>query len=306
MSIEDMKLAFDKAVNMAYMQKRPMVVVEGKDDLSIYMRIANEIKDNITVRPIQYYKNCSAGCNQIEKEFKKLNDQYSNDHEVYKYTLGVMDRDAKGFRGELKAYTGIYYLDFYSLENCFVSLKSLLHVFAYLTHVTPDILDDKLCSYILEKINYSKDNFYYATLEALKNAVDSSYDALIGFSGGYEESLKNPNLNKKLVEKSADLDAFAMDINIQNECILNFGNFCKGKWHLKYFLNEIKRIADDSFRDCGKSLAQCTYCEIDDKKNCLYRVKTKPDVNQITNVVKDKLENGEFTKVSHRMSLLAS
>lgn len=306
MNQEDMRLAFDKAVIMAVMQKCPLIVVEGKDDLPIYVDIAKTIRNDISVKPIQYYKECSPGCNQIETRFESLNNKYSPGHKVFSYVLGVVDRDAKAFRNEIKTYHGLHYLNWYSFENHFVNKNSLLSVLKHLTSVTSDMLNDNLSNQVLTKINISINKFYYATLEALKNAVDPNYDALIGFSGGYESAFKNPLIKNKLVERRASLDVFAQGLGIQTTNILEFSSFCKGKWHLRYFINEIQNIVVGIHEDCGTKFDICPYCEIDDSDNCLYKVKNKSDVSELIKIIKGNLGNAEFSCISSRIESLAS
>ena len=306
MNQQDMRLPFDKAVNMAFMQKRPLIVVEGKDDLPIYTDIANSIHNNFNVKPIQYYQECSSGCKQIEIKIELLNNKYPPDHKIFSYVLGIVDKDTKEFRNEIKTYNSLHYLNYYSFENHFVSKNSLLHILKHLTSVSSDLLNDNIAQKVINEINSSVYKFYYVTLEALKNAIEPNYNGLIGFSDGYESALNNIKIKKKLIEKYSELDIFAQKLKIQTLNIMEFGSFCKGKWHLSYFIREIQNIVKDISKHCGNEIDICPYCEINDLDNCLYKIKSKSDVNELIRIVKNNLENAELSCVISKITSLAT
>jgi len=305
MSIENMKLSLHDAIINAVMIKKPLVVVEGKDDLPIYTKLAKTISGNTNVKPIQYFKDCSSGCSEIERKVEEVNNIYSHEHKAYDYFLGVVDRDAKEFRGEIKNYDGIFYLDTYSFENSFVSKNTLLSIVENITTLTSNELTEDLSGILLEKINSSLTEFYYVTLEALKNAVERDYEGLIGFSDGYEKALKNPNIRSQLMQKREELDVFASNNNLSCCCILNFGHFCKGKWHLQYFLTRIKEYAKTLSSFCGENIEQCPYCKVQDYSNCLYKVKSNIDISHLIAFMKSDLNNANFGSIENKLIQLA-
>ncbi len=300
-----MKLSLHDAIINAVMVKEPLVVVEGKDDLPIYTKLAGTISGNINVKPIQYFKGCSSGCSEIERKIEEVNNIYSHEHKAYDYFLGVVDRDAKEFRGEIKNYDGIFYLDTYSFENSFVSKNTLLSMVENITSLTESELTGDLSESLLNEINSSLTDFYYVTLEALKNSVETNYEGLIGFSDAYETALKNPNIKIQLLNKREGLDIFANEKNLSCDCILNFSHFCKGKWHLKYFLTEIKKYAKNLHSLCGVHLEQCPYCKINDYSNCLYKVKSNIDVSHMITFMKSDLDNADFEAIKNKLTQLA-
>ena len=306
MGIENMRLSLHDGIKKSVMTKKPLLVVEGKDDLSIYKELASEVNSKIDVKPIAYFKSCSPGCAEIERKVRELNGIYPTNHSVYDSFLGIVDRDAKEFRNDISELDGIFYLETYSFENSFVTETTLQNAVKQLTSITTDELNEELNESLLGSINNSLLEFYYITLEALKNAVDIDYDGLVGFSGGYEEALYNPNIKNPLIDRRPSLDQFAENNGIECGCILSFGRFCKGKWHLQYFLNEIKKHAVDLHRHCGGALSQCTYCEINENDSCLYKVKGNIDVSHMTTFMKNDLSNARLSYVKLRLGSLAA
>lgn len=144
------------------------------------------------------------------------------------------------------------------------------------------------------------------TLEALKNAVDTDYQGLIGFSDGYDAALKNSNVLSELKERQSDLDQFAENHSLFGNCIFSLGHFCKGKWHLQYFINEVKKCAQHLYESCGETFPRCLYCEIEKKDSCLYKVKFNTDTSHMTKFLKGDLSNANLDYLKHEFGRLSA
>ena len=253
MTREDMQLSVHDAIKNAIMTRKPLVIVEGKDDLPIYVKLTKQINNNFNVKPIEYFKECVSGCYEIETKIEEINSLYSSNHTIYNMFIGIVDRDTREFRNTFKNLNGILYLDTYSFENSYVTKETLLNVVEHLTSVTENELNNNLSDTIINKINESSSTFYFTTLEALKNSVEVGYSGLLGFSDNYNKVLMNPNLLDELNNKKIYLEEFARYNNITNTCILTMHRFCKGKWHLSYFVNAICKHTKDIHNYCGDS-----------------------------------------------------
>jgi len=305
MSREQLKVEFHNAVKTAVMTKRPLVVVEGKDDLSLYIELINYKNNKFNVKPIEYFKDCNSGCAEIENQVTFINQKYSNGHLVYKYFKGIVDTDAKAFRNEKKERAGILYLDSYSFENSFVTEKSIIETIKTLTSVSREQLNIKLTTKVINLINTQVKEFYYITLEALRNAVEENYDSLLGFSDGYERFMFDNNQKQLLQAKYNDLDAFAETHNISNGSILQMKTFCKGKWHLRFFLKSLLDYMNELHQACGQDLTQCPLCEIGDLDNCLYKKHTSMSVTQLISVIKKDIKNSDLNYVRDNIENMA-
>jgi hypothetical protein len=304
MSKENMRVEFHNAVKTAFMTKKPLVIVEGKDDLGIYINLINGKSSKYNVKPIEYFKGCDSGCSAIEKKITYINQKYEEGHSVYKYFKGIVDSDAKPFRNEIDERAGILYLNSYSFENSFVTDKSIIYIIQLLTSITHEESTRSLSDKMMELINTQLLEFYYITLEALKNAVVENYDSLLGFSDGYERFLYDKTKSDLLERKRKELDLFAHKYALSDKCIMDMKSYCKGKWHLSFFLKSILNFMSELHLACGNELVQCPLCEIGEKEKCLYKKKVDMNVGQLINTVKNDIENSDLEYVKVELALL--
>jgi hypothetical protein len=300
MSDNVMQLGFHDAIKQAVMTKKPLVVVEGRDDLSIYTELINDLTKKFNVKPIEYFKLCSSGCEEIEKKITLINQIYPNaNHQVYNYFKGIVDRDAKSFRNEINERAGILYLNSYSFENSFVTEESLFYVIKLLTSISQSEINKALVHKTLSIVNGDIQKFYYATLEALKNAVEPEYISLLGFSESYERVFHDTDFANALEAKYGELDLFAEEHGLEQMCILEMKTFCKGKWHLSFFLKSILRCIDQLYLSCGTDLVKCPLCQEGVSTQCLYKKKHDFQLGQLINVVKRTINNCDLGYVKN-------
>ncbi|UKA28044.1 DUF4435 domain-containing protein [Photobacterium damselae] len=305
MPVSDMQISLHSAVTNAVMTRKPLIIVEGKDDLSIYHDLLADKSKIFNIKPIEYFKSCSPGCKEIEDQVSLINNKYTNGHKVYNFFKGIVDRDAKPFRNELSEKEGIFYLNTYSFENSFVTENSIITTVKLLTSVSTEQLNEKLTNKVLELINQQFIDFYYICLEALKNAVIDDYKGLVGFSHGYERLLYDPKMKAKLEQRKIELDMFANKYDINYDCILNMKSYCKGKWHLKYFLTSVQKFISDLYAYCGSDLSICPYCEIGEHARCLYKPATTMNVEHIIKSIKNNIENAELSELREELLRMA-
>lgn len=305
MPIDSMRISFHDAIKNAYMTKVPLVIVEGRDDISVYMDLLKKGGRRFNVKPIQYFKHCSPGCKEIEDRVSEINERYGAEHQVYNSFKGIVDCDAKRFRGEELNKPGLLYLESYSFENSFVTENSILHSIKLLTSLTIEQLNKNLTDKVVELINGQFRDFYYISLEALRNAIEPDYDALVGFSDSYQELLFNPIKKAKMLEKHDELDAFAEQLGINCNSILNMGAFCKGKWHLQFLLKSILRFTEQLYLVCGTELVKCPLCEAGQPNSCLYKQAFKMDISHLTSAIKSNIENADLNYIQVALYKLA-
>jgi hypothetical protein len=306
MSTENMKISLSSAITNAVMNKKPLVIVEGKDDLGIYCELINGIDEHFNIKPIEYFKDCSPGCKEIERKITEINSIYPTGHKAYSFFKGIVDRDTKYFRGELLARDGILYLDSYSFESEFVSESSIIDTVKLLTAASHEQLNIKLSQKLLDLINEQFTDFYYIALEALKNAVIDGYQGLVGFSDGYEQMLNAPNMKEALKNKRTDLDLFASSMNIAPNGIISMKSYCKGKWHLRYFLSSVQNLISGIHAYCGRDLSSCPYCEVGEHHKCLYKPAMKMNIEHVIKAVKNNLNNADLDYIKVEIGKMKS
>ncbi|EJL6849083.1 DUF4435 domain-containing protein [Vibrio cholerae] len=305
MPITDMQITFQTAVKNAFMNKKSLIVVEGKDDIGIYSDLLFDKMDFFSIKPIEYFKNCSSGCKEIEDQIDLINEIYPEGHKIYNFFKGIVDRDAKPFRGDCCNKRGVLYLNTYSFENSFVTENSIIATVKLLTSASAKELDQKLTKKVLDLINQQFIDFYYICLEALRNSVEDNYQGLIGFSQGYDRLLYDQNIKDQLELRKSGLDNFAAMHGISSSCILNMKSYCKGKWHLRYFLASVQKFISDLYEFCGTDLSKCPYCEIGERDKCLYKPSTTMNVEHIIKSIKSNISNADLNTLRAELLKMA-
>ncbi|MFM4922498.1 hypothetical protein [Aeromonas dhakensis] len=288
-----MRISIEHAITKAVMIGKPLIIVEGKDDLPIYNALMDG-RDNLEIKPIECFDSCSSGCKEIERVVDNINSKYPAKHKVYNYFKGIVDLDAKKYRKEVCNKEGILYLNTYSFENSLVNKKSLSHLIKLLTNASEKDLNDIVFDIVIEKINENLNPFYYITLEALKNAVEPSYIGVIGFSSGYEKTLLNKDELRSVLSKTQSLDTFAEQQNINIRSILDMHSYCKGKWHLRYFIQEASKAVSTLAPNCGMKIKKCVYCENEIISKCIYKKQSSMKADDIIKAIKNNVDNAEL------------
>jgi len=288
-----MKLSVEQAITKAVMINKPLIIIEGKDDLPIYSELIDN-KNNIEIKPIECFDNCSSGCKEIERVVNVINYKYPSKHNIYNYFKGIVDLDTKKYRSEEKKRDGILYLKTYSFENSFVNKKSLSHLIKILTNASEKDLNNNIYDIVIDEINKHIENFHYITIEALKNSVEHSYNGVIGFSSGYEKALLNNRDLNSILEKKQELDAFTKIKNIKPYSILDMHLYCKGKWHLRYFISEASKAIASLTQHCGIKIKKCIYCENEITSKCIYKKQSSMKADDIIKSIKSHVNNAEL------------
>ena len=105
-----MKLKYDlfDMVSASIMNSEPIVIVEGKDDYQIYQTISNAVNPKIQVYQVNEFEDYHEGCTGVIKCMQVLQPKFAeragNIHKV----LGIIDRDARHFRGEIPELLGLF------------------------------------------------------------------------------------------------------------------------------------------------------------------------------------------------------
>jgi hypothetical protein len=261
--------------------KRPLLVVEGKDDIQFYDNIALEIDKSLIIRAVETINGYTEGADEVIDLTKDIQNELIEQNELQSLYLGVIDKDIREFRTNdirslevISNYINLFILEYYSFESHFINKSILKSVLKDLTNVNNQLLIDNfvlnLFNLITEKI---VNELYYPALEALQNAIVSDYIGVLGYSNKYPEIINNPEIMRQINNKIYSLDLFAESLNI-NRSFDTLILFCKGKWILSSFTKFIKEEILNLTSKCkNNEVQQCQYCEIQDFHKCLYKPK---------------------------------
>lgn len=260
---------------VSIMNHESMVVVEGKDDYQIYQTIANEVNPQIQVYQVNEFEDYEAGCTGVIKCLTTLQPKFAERPDNIHKILGIIDRDVRVFRGEMPSHLlGLFVTKHYSIETYFATtsnLKKLLHA---ITYSPIQDIDDQLLTFIQTDFKDSIETLYLFSLEALKKACVSSYDAKLGYDDSPNKLTGSDfkrNAEPFIRAKKAELNTFATDINISKDDIRLIA---KGKWYLHWFVHHVYPKIKGLKADCkAANIKQCRSCRVGNEQDCLLKMK---------------------------------
>ncbi|MNC02043.1 hypothetical protein D3C76_476820 [compost metagenome] len=257
-------------LNLAIISKRPVLIVEGIDDVPIYERLASSVGVECDVYASESLCKTREGCEGVIDNIEDIRD-VSEDIPVERYVLGIIDRDARFYRDEMAVDPAIFTLKYYSIESHYVNSCSTAYLIPFATRATDKLVDNNLVESVHRSIVPELDFLYYVSLEALRKACESEYKSEFG----YKKSIKaitNAGLHTAALKKKDELDKFADRLGLQNsmETLLKI---CKGKWIFEIYGDRLYDAIKKLPEQCKESrITQCQFCinGNPDAKKCLY------------------------------------
>ncbi len=279
-----LKYKLNHIVVKAIMSKQAVIIVEGKDDRKIYQRMIDELKIEAVVWQVNEFKDYHAGCKSVIEAIHILQPKFEERTENIHYVLGIIDRDSRPYRPiqedeiDYKSLKGLLVLKHYSIETYFATKTNLKRMIAKMTHLLERDISEEAIRFVEQNIEDSLEGLYYISLEALRNACDIGYEAVIGYKGdekGHKVSEKKSRtyLLSQILPKQTDLDAFAKLPRIAVS-IKDIKQICKGKWFLYNYIYRANYHIQQLSEKCRKGeIPRCRSCSVGNFKDCLYTLK---------------------------------
>ena len=298
------KYEADELLNLAIMSKTPCVIVEGVDDIRIYEEIAKSTQVSCEIYSVEMLEGLVGGNDgviQAMEYIELLNmpvGKFAKD-----FILGVIDCDARYYRGEMPVLESVLSLNVYSIESHFVSKFSIKPSIDQLTRVS--LRHAVEVDSIFLNIQNNLYDLYYFSLDALKNAVDVSYASIIEFSANAGRR-KDAKTAAELAIRKPDLDAFAATRGLTPD-IDSLRKFVKGKWLLAAFSEELFNEIEQLVGKCkGRTIAQCRMCALDNAGPCLYQLREGVNKKSLCSTLKNFVEIPEFDYIRTTFRSLAA
>lgn len=285
----------------AIMSKTPLIVVEGYDDIKFYDTLATAVGKDVWVDAIENFDGYTEGCDSVVKCMEEMQDIISERPENITYVMGVIDRDARFYRGEIPNCQGLFILKYYSYETHFVTRSNVEKLVSYLTTSSSRLIDDKTLDFITKNVDYTL--LYYMSLEALKNACIREYNGDVGYKEKPGRILKDNVLAQKILSKKEQLDQFAAEKNIK---VSDIKLIAKGKWILHYYLESVMSQIEQLPAGCSTGIInQCNFCKTGRTDKCQWKVINKFNIGQITNLFLRLIDDNEVGYIKERLQYLA-
>lgn len=282
----------DEILNLAIMSKTPYVIVEGVDDIRIYEEVAKSADVLCEIYSVEMLEGLAGGNDGVVEAMEIIESlTMPQGKSANKFVMGIIDRDARYYRGEMPTLESIFSLETYSVESHFASKFSIRPSIDRLTRISSS--DEINVDLIYSRVECRIFDVYYFSLDALKNAVDPSYQSIVGFSSKAGRR-KDANTIAALQSRKADLDAFAANLQLSPN-IDSLKKFVKGKWLLTAYSEELFHEIEELVDRCKASeIKQCRMCEIDNYAPCLYQMRDGLNKNSLYSILKDFVNIPDF------------
>ncbi|WP_350313597.1 DUF4435 domain-containing protein [Dickeya fangzhongdai] len=297
-----MKYVIGEVLNEAIMTNTPAVIVEGIDDVKIYDDICKSLNDDYFVLPIECIDGYSEGNEQVIKAMNFISSLPVSTYNYHKYTIGIIDKDVRDYRGELPENDLVFPLFYYSMESHFINKTVLKKLLSEFTRMTNDLLADDLIDYLYSSITSDFDDLYLLSLEALKGAIDNEY--VSEFSYSFNEGRVTNNVDiEKVRNKRLALLSFAEDMNIDYS-IESIKKIAKGKWIIYLFCFLLEKKVHSLPDKChSHEIASCRTCVADIQK-CLYKLRDGITHRTLRTTSFNITDSDDFSYVKNRLKLM--
>lgn len=298
--------SFGQIISRARFEKKPLIVVEGYDDVPIYEVFLKKADLDMSVRAIETFSGYGEGCENVKKFIRNAQKEINKSPENEKFILGIVDRDASVYRGEdLSTLKCIFMLDVYSFESHFVTNNHAKYVLENLLN-GKFIINNDIVVYVMENFKSILETFYYLSLEALKNACLKEYEGEIGYSYTFGQIKNIQEKVNKVVGKKEELIHFALEKGLSLEY---FKLVIKGKWLLEAFVENIHSKVCELIEACISDKVingqqRCQFCASGIYEKCSWKIRKYYNKNTINNLILQYICETETGYITNRLRLL--
>jgi|SRR5450830_436116 len=296
-------LEVDEVLNESIMTGIPSLIVEGIDDIGIYIDLAKRVPFDVEVYAVEYIEGYGQGCGEVIKAITALENLPKTQYELPSHILGVIDKDVREYRGELPSSPAILVLKYYSIESHFISKAIIANTLKLCTKSSHDMINEELCDLIMSEIEVKLLDLYYHSLEALRHAMQADYvaDFAYSFTPG---RIKDAQAKALIQAKKSELDQFAESLNIIKN-MDSIKSIARGKWLIDVFSDELVTCIENLQSLCrAHTINSCLSCITTAYDKCLYRMKDGFNKNTIKSLAASHVAGVEFDYIVNRISEL--
>lgn len=314
MSELSIKYTLNQLFAKALMEKRPLVVVEGADDRSFYLRLLENEGKKATVMASELVKKnddsyYTPGCTGVIEIVEKVQEKFQKNPLSKYYFLGIIDSDYRKFTEESLNLSGLLVLKYYSYESHFVTTNSTKQLIAFTTRVSMQDIAEEITENIQKNTKTAMDDMYLAGLEMLYEKLNPSREKLFEMDTKPEALYQKgkdgaPALIDRVKEKKEELHQFATSKDIKRDDIYFV---VKGKYLLYAFVKAAYEQIGNLKNLCkNNQISQCDYCQNGKFEHCIWKVKHQLKRSEYNSIMVDinwKTES-ELEYIKKRLSAL--
>ncbi len=299
--MKEMEFNLNEIYIQSIMTKTATIIVEGVEDVPVYDAICNRLDKNYDVIAIENIEEYSEGSDNVIDAMDIVMEMDHSQHNPNNYIVGVIDKDVRDYRNEIPKNNLIFMLNQYSVESHFVSSNVLPGVLPRAIKATTNLMENDLDSFIYGKIQETINQLYLYSLEALKGALDPSYQSCFSYSYKYGR-IKDIVIREKISQKEHELIEFGSEIGVKS-CIQDLKKISKGKWLLNHFCQTLEAILKKLTDDCANErIIKCQFCINQAIEKCQYKLRDGVNHISIREFTLDQVEISELDYVRERFN----
>lgn len=302
---DNMEYDLEELLTAAIMLDKPIILVEGSDDIKLYENLLNNINKECDVYAIENVDSYSEGCDEVIRAIKDIQNKINENPHNERYILGIIDADVRPFRNEIPKIKGLFVLKYYSFESHFITRSNLKKLISEITCNGNKSISEELLDYCESDLEKRFKELYYYSLEALKNSVTNNYNSIVVYSDNAGMLYSNYHLSKIKAKKRTH-DYFANKHSLKYN-LISLKSIAKGKWLLFYYsssiLSKLKNLKDACK---NKLIAPCQFCKKGNYNKCLRKLNGTYDVKQVQNKLLNIYDRDELKYIYDRFNLLGS
>ncbi|MGG4481269.1 hypothetical protein [Paenibacillus illinoisensis] len=293
-------------ISRARFQNKPLIIVEGRDDVSVYERLARKVGKDCHIRAIETIPQYGEGCEHVKKFIRNAQSIISESNVNEKYLLGVIDRDASFFRGEDNSHLKcLLILEAYSYESHYVTRNHTQFIIESIVHSMQNI-NSHVVDFVESDLQSDYEDLYYISLEALSNACIKDYEGLIGYSSSYGQIRTNKvSILEELTPKKEQLEEFASLRGLDKNSLKYIA---KGKWLMDMYIDSIFKKIEALQAACSDEVEPeitCPYCLAGKREKCDWTLKKHTRKETINLIVYQLIDEQETSYITERFAQLA-
>lgn len=253
-----------------------IILVEGIDDVRLYENMfENEGYTIVAIENVETIDSSSGecykpGCDGVKTAINDITiHEDGNTQLIKRNMLGIVDKDVSDYRGETLESDIVVNLRYYAIENHFIEPQAIYFLLKSFIR-SSKLIDINLANNIFDDILVDMEILYLITLDSLKGALDSDYEAIFGYSSS-DACYKNTKKLTELMNNKELLEQFASDMGLTYG-IEFLKSTTKGKWALQAFCEFLSAYVSTLVEKCkNNEIQQCQFCASGKHHHCLYR-----------------------------------
>lgn len=291
-------------VSQSIMTKVPTIIVEGIDDIQVYEDISKSANIRSHVIASELISPFKSGCVGVTELMESIDQMPSSRYQVNDYVIGVIDKDTLDYRGEIKDFSCLFPLKYYSMESHYICCSKILDLVSSMTKANSRLINEKLYEHIQLEINSSLERLYLASLEALAASLIKGYQGEITYSGSIGRIYCDNQMFHRIEQKKEFL------LNLANEHEICFSldsmrKFVKGKWLIESYIKALESSIKNLSNFCGEELLEaCDFCISDVENKCSYATKETLSIHSIRALIMKDVSSDNFNYIRDKFRTL--